>query len=226
MAGILVFLQCPIVWTEDQTLSLASYFFSISKTPSIKLVTLFCDTAPALIDKLPRNIQVKLLPRLVKPQKIFESVLSLCSTSSELGVQILPIDLVLIVPELNELVVPEAIQCSALANRACDYAFLREKLDSMTLCKVDFLEARHWMLGQVVSNSKSLMTKLSVLQQDKDEFLDQDDDVTFDTLAILKRRMFALPIPSLTCSLPLGSGGATPIVPWKQVYDLIKNAML
>jgi len=223
MAGILIFLQCPEVWTEDQTISLASYFFAISKTPSIKLVTLLCDKAPDLVDKLPRSIQVKLVPKLKKPQPLFDYILTLCSSSDFLGVQVLPIDLVLIVPELNELVVPEALQCSALANRACDYAFLREKLDSMALCRVDFLEARHWMLGQVVPLSKSFMTKYSVLKQDKDEFI-EDDDTGFDILAVLKKRTFALPIPSLSCSLPLGSG-STPIVPWKQVYDLIKNAM-
>ena len=223
MAGILVFLQCPVVWTEDQTLSLASYFFSISKTPAIKLVTLFCDKPPDLVDKLPRSIQVKLVPRPVKPKKFLESILDLCS-NSELGVQVLPIDLVLVVPELKELVVPEALQCSALANRACDYAFLREKLDSMALCRVDFLDARHWMLGQVVPPSKSFMSKYSILKQDMEELI-EEDDTSFDTLAVLKRRTFALPRPSLTCSLPVGSGGATPIVPWKQVYDLIKNAM-
>jgi hypothetical protein len=68
------------------------------------------------------------------------------------------------------------------------------------------------------------MTKYSVLKQDAEELI-EEDDISFDTLAVLKRRTFALPIPSLTCSLPVGSGGATPIVPWKQICDLIKNAM-
>lgn len=222
MAGILVFIQCPKVWTEDTTLSLASYVFALGKTPAIKLVTLFCDSPPPLVDKLPRSIPLKIAPRPAKPRNFFDSVLSFCATDP--GVQVLPIDLVLVVPELNELIVPEAIQCAALANRGCHYAFLREKLDS-GLAKVEFLEARHWMLGLAQPGGKSFMTKYSTLLQDQEELKD-DEGIVFETLTVLKKRVNAAPVPSLSCPLPLSTSSVPPVVPWKQVYDLIKNAML
>jgi hypothetical protein len=223
MAGILVFIQCPKVWTEESTLSLASYVFALGKTPSIKLVTLFCDSPPSLVDKLPRSIALKIAPRPPRPTKIFESILSFCA-SPDVGVNVLPIDLVLVVPELNELIVPEAIQCAALANRGCNYAFLREKLDG-SLTRVEFLDARHWMLGQAQPPGGTLMTKYSVLLQDQDE-LKEDDGFLFETLAVLKKRGHATPLPSLSCPLPLSAGSVPPVVPWKQVYELIKSAML
>ena len=228
MPGILVFIQCPKVWTQDSTLSLASYVFALGKSPSIKLVTLFCDSSPSLVDKLPRSMSVKIAPRPSKPNKLMDSIFSLCA-SSDLGVQVLPIDLVLIVPDVNEIILPEAIQCSALAMRTCHYAFLREKLDPSCLTRVEFLEARHWMLGQTQPSSKTYMTKYATLMQDQED-LREEEDYMFETLTVLKKRVIASPLPSLSCPLPLDSGSGLaslpPAVPWKQVNDLIKSVML
>jgi hypothetical protein len=214
--SIVVCLQCPTALNEDNKFSLASYVFSISKTPGIKFVCVFGGASP-ILDKIPRSIRVISKPA---PSHFYQAVVEMCK---EEGVSVT--DYVMLIPELKDLLVPEALQSSALALKKCDYAFLRET-STQQLTRVEFLDARHWMLG--VPSQKTFMTKFSTLLQDCEDVISLTpnpyprEDFAFDVLVIIKHRVLASPLPSLACPLPI-SASMPPIVPWKQVHDLIKN---
>lgn len=207
--SLVVCINSPKDLSEDSKVSLASYVFSISKTPGIKAVYVFGDSHP-ILDKVPRSIRVVPKPTSVT---FLEAVSETCQ-------ELLPTDLVLVVSDLKDLVLPETLQCAALALRKCDYAFLREFLPQ-NLIRIEFMDARHWMLG--VPSQTIFMTKCSTFLQDNEEFrLSQSSSLAFDVLAILKHRVLASPVPSLACPLPL-TPSVPPLVPWKQVHELIKN---
>jgi hypothetical protein len=210
--SLVVCLQCPIALSEDNKYSLASYVFSLSKTPGIKFIVVF-GVSCSILDKIPRSLRVILKP---SSSNFYEEVVDTCKEEN-----VAVTDLVMLISDLKDLVVPEAMQCSALALRKCDYAFLRETT-TQQLIKVEFMDARHWMMG--VPAQKNFMTKFSTLIQDIDDLkgLHAQNDFAFDVLTIMKQRILASPLPSLACPLPL-SIAMPPIVPWKQVHELIKN---
>ena len=210
--SLVVCINCPKTLSEHDSISLASYVFSISKTPGIKSVCVYGHSSP-ILDKLPRSLGL-----IEKPltSSFYEAVFDTCKK------ELLPTDLVLVISQLKDLVLPEALQCAALALRKTDYAFFREFLPQ-TMTKVEFIDARHWMLGVPAQNI--FMTRVSTLIQDNEEFRlskTQEMNLSFDVLSILKHRVLASPVPSLSCPLPLSTSDP-PLVPWKQVQELVKN---
>ena len=207
--SIHVCMNSPRNWSEESKLSLASFLLSMSKTPMVKQVVVCGEAPPSLLDKIPRSVTLTTKARST-PVEFYQTIKSLCESMP-------PTDLILILPEFSQLVVPEAIQSAALAHRVCDYSFFTENLDGLVSLK--FVDLRHWCIG---ANPKgpAVMTKCSLFLQDFDEF---GEEVCFDILKVLKKRNMACPLPSLACPLPLDI--QPPIIPWKQVHDMIKSAM-
>jgi hypothetical protein len=85
------------------------------------------------------------------------------------------------------------------------------------------------MLGAEVQGIKTpFMTKLTVFVQDKDDynFSNSDsEDILFDVLCVMKKRVLGTPVPSLSMMLD-PKIPPPPVIPWKQIHDLIKNAIL
>lgn len=206
--SIHVFVHSPRNWTEDSKLGLASLILSVSKTPNVKQL-IVGDSPSTLLDKVPRSVSL-----LIKPRPSLKDFYELVK---EMSSSLPPTDFLVIVPELSQMIVPEAVHSAGLALRLCDYVFFTENLDG--LVSVKFAELRHWTLGSSPSGP-AVMTKCSTFLQDQEEFLEES---CFDVLRVLKKRVLASPVPSLACPLPIKV--QPPIIPWKQVHDAIKSAM-
>lgn len=224
--GIHIFLNCPLLWTEESKLSLASYVFALSKTQNIKLVTVFCDmdSLPQL-DKIPRSIRVQTKPRPTKQNNFMKMVVELCTGVAPTEIVPISSDVLLVVQDLHDFVVPESIQACGQSMRSIDYSFLLEKSDASAAIKVQFLDIRHWMIGVQMSYHHSpFMAKCSVFLQDAEDFVQEPTEILFDVLSIMKKRILGCPIPSLSMDLR-NPKSPPPIVPWKQIHELIKSAI-
>jgi hypothetical protein len=230
MSGMFVFLNCPLVWTEESKFSLASYIFSISKTQGIKLLTIFCDSESlAILDKVPRSIAVQCKPRPKSIKAFYMDVQEICSSPAPNVILPNASDILFLIPELTDFVVPEALQACAQAMKHCDYAFVREKSGTELLTRIKFIDIRHWMLGAEIQGvSTPFMTKLTVFVQDKDDFSFTSSDsldILFDVLCVMKKRTLGTPLPSLSMIID-PKIPPPPVIPWKQIQDLVKNVLL
>jgi hypothetical protein len=206
--SIHVCINSPLLWSDENNLSFASFLLSLSKTPSVKHVHIFGEAPAQFLDKVPRSITLYTKPKCLL-KDFYLSVLEVCKSSVT--------DLVFIIPELSQLVVPETVHSAALAQRVCDYSFLTENTEGLS--SVKFVELRHWTVGAAHSGP-AFMTKCFTFIEDHEEF---ENEFCFDVLKVLKKRLVACPLPSLACPLPLKV--QPPIIPWKQVHDVIKSAM-